>query len=396
MGTLSEYCFFNICMLKFILEVAIMEINKNKEISNRNTTLDLIRIFACFCVISFHFFLNNGFNYQPVIGKRMFLMVCIRSFFKVCVPLFVILSGYLEKDKILCKTYYTKLIKVIGIYILSNIAIYIYQIFYLKQDLSLKALFVETFNYFNYAWYIEMYIGLVLLIPFLNILYRSLTKKQEKQCLIFILCLITSLPGIINVYNINEASWWLHPTQSYSYQKIIPGWWLDIWPITYYFIGCYIKDYSIKIKKTLNILYIFILTLLYGTYCYWRSHEVNFIWGVWQDWGSLPNLMLAVLVFIFILNIKMDGCPRWCKLILKHCSDACLGAYLVSYIFDNMFYAKLNALITYMPQRLNYYFIMVGSVFICSMALSMVLSIVYNGLVKLVLILGKSWHLKQN
>ena len=88
-----------------------MDVNKTKENRTRNTTLDLIRIFACFCVVSVHFFLNNGFYNHPVIGKRMFLMVCVRSFFMICVPLFVILSGYLEKDKILCKSYFTKLKK---------------------------------------------------------------------------------------------------------------------------------------------------------------------------------------------------------------------------------------------------------------------------------------------
>ena len=375
-----------------------MDIDKTKEDRNRNTSLDLIRIFACFCVVSVHFFLNNEFYNEPVIGKRMFLMVCARSFFMVCVPLFVILSGYLEKDKILCKSYFLKITKVIGIYILASIAVFIYKVFYLNQNLSIKDLFfgILNFSMANYAWYIEMYIGLFLLIPFLNILYRSLHKKQDKQCLIIILCFITSFPGIVNVYNFNEAGWWLHPTQSDSYQKIIPSWWLEIWPITYYFIGCYIKDYSIKIKKSLNILYIIILTLLYGTYCYWRSQGVIFIWGAWQNWGAFPILILTVLVFVFFVNIKMDVYPRWCKCILKHCSNACLGAYLVSYIFDNMFYAKLNALVTEMPLRLNYYFIMVGSVFICSMTLSMVLSIVYNSLVKIVCILGKLWNLKRN
>ena len=375
-----------------------MDINKTKENRNRNTTLDLIRIFACFCVISVHFFLNSGFYNQPVIGNKMFFWVCIRSFLMICVPLFAILSGYLEKDKILCKSYFFKIKKVIGIYILASIAVFIYKNLYLNQNLSIKKLILGILSYSmaDYAWYTEMYIGLFLLIPFLNKLYHSLNKKQEKQCLIIILCFMTSLSGIINVYDFREAGWWFHPLQSNSFQKIIPNWWLGIWPITYYFIGCYIKDYSIKIKKSLNILCILILTLLYGAYCYWRSYEASFVWGAWQEWGAFPILMLTVLVFVFFVNINMDNCPRWCKFILKHCSNACWGAYLVSYIFDNMFYSKLDAMITDIPLKLSYYFIMVGSVFFCSMALSMVLLIVYNSLVKVVCILSKSWNFRRN
>lgn len=56
------------------------------EIQKRNTSLDLLRIIALFCVISVHFFLNNGFYDQTVVGKRMFIMTVMRSTFMVCVP----------------------------------------------------------------------------------------------------------------------------------------------------------------------------------------------------------------------------------------------------------------------------------------------------------------------
>lgn len=348
--------------------------------------LDLMRIFAFFCVVSVHFFSKIGFYSRPVIGIRMFAMSCLRSFFMICVPLFVLLSGYLEKGKKLCKAYFLKIIKVLSIYVLASIAVFIYKRFFFNNNLTFKDLIwgLLDFSMADYAWYIEMYIGLFLLIPFLNILYNSLNSKREKQCLVLILCLLTSLPSVINVYNFKDMGWWSNPSLSDSYQKIIPYWWAGMWPITYYYIGCYIKDYSIQIKKSLNLLYIIIISLLYGMYCYWRSYGTNFIWGPWQGWGAFPILILAILIFVFFVNTKIDNWPKWCKVILKYISDSCLGAFLVSVIFDSFFYSKLNATIPDMPLRLNYYFLMVGLVFSCSILLSIVLSMIYNTVIKLI------------
>lgn len=351
--------------------------HKSKDLKERNTILDIVRIFAFFCVVSVHFFNRSGFYSRPVVGTRMFVMSCMRSFFMVCVPLFVVLSGYLEKEKKLCKAYFFKITKVLSIYILASIAVFIYKNFFLNNNLTFKDLIrgLLDFSMADYAWYIEMYIGLFLLIPFLNVLYNSLSKKKEKQCLILIFFLLTSLPSVI---------------------KFLPYWWNEMWPVTYYFIGCYIKDYPIIIKKSINILYIIIITLLYGTYCYWRSYGANFVWGPWQSWGALPILLLAVLVFSFLVNIKIEHCSKWCKFILKQLSDACLGAYLVSVIFDTLFYPKLIAQITDMPLRLNYFFVMVGLVFFCSISLSIFLLVIYNCIVKVTLMVkSKNTHKKE-
>ena len=68
------------------------------ENDNRSVKLDLIRCIAVFEVISVHFFLNNGF-YNQTICKSLFSQVCFRTLFMTCVPLFMILTGYLMNKK---------------------------------------------------------------------------------------------------------------------------------------------------------------------------------------------------------------------------------------------------------------------------------------------------------
>ena len=71
--------------------------------TKRNLNADLIRCVAVFSVISVHFLLNGGFYKQEVCGIPMLMMCMYRSFFMTCVPLFLILTGYLMGQKKLSK-----------------------------------------------------------------------------------------------------------------------------------------------------------------------------------------------------------------------------------------------------------------------------------------------------
>ena len=54
-------------------------------------------------------------------------------------------------------------------------------------------------------------------------------------------------------------------------------------------------------------------------------------------------------------------------------SGLCLGAYLVSYIFDSIFYDVLKSHVERVVDRIPYFFIMVPLVVIYSLALSFVI-----------------------
>lgn len=76
-----------------------MILKNQKNLKERDSSLDILRIVAFLSVISVHFFLNNGFYDQLVVGKRMYVMTILRSFFMDCVPLFLTLTGFLMNKK---------------------------------------------------------------------------------------------------------------------------------------------------------------------------------------------------------------------------------------------------------------------------------------------------------
>lgn len=345
----------------------------------RDPAMDIIRCTALFCVTAVHFFLNNGFYSETVAGWRMYVMVLMRTGFMVCVPLFMVLSGYLMLYKKPVRSYYAKLVRTVGIYLLASLFCSIYR----RLDTGsisvpgeIAGLF--SFSTASYSWYVEMYIGLFLLIPYLNILYHGLDSRRSKQYLLLTLLLLTALPAVVNVYRFSEPQWWLKPSGSTAYHPLLPDWWTGIYPITYYFIGCYLREYPLKLKRSINLLLIGVVWLTVGSFNYYRSYGWSFIWGDWQDWGSLFNVIQTVLVFSYLSQRDCSQMGEKTIKLFACLSKLSLGAYLLSEIFDEIFYRALNAAVPVMQDRLIWFFVIVPAVFVCSLGLSAVIELLYQ------------------
>ena len=355
---------------------------KSIDLSRRNSALDITRIVALFTVISVHFFLNNGFYSEPMFGKRMLVMTVMRSAFMICVPLFIMLTGYLMSRKTLSRGYYHGIVKTLGIYLLASLACAVYKIvnFGYKPTWMIWGLFDYTTA--NYAWYIEMYIGLFLLIPFLNLAYNNLPSRKTKLVLLVTLIGLTSLPSIVNIYNFTVEGWWKTPYLSVEYRKFAPDWWTRIYPLTYYFLGAYLREFPLKLKQWQKLLCWFGCIVVFGLFNYYRSQYGFFAWSQYNDWQGMPNLVMTFFAFSFLSSIKTERWPNPVKRVLMVVSDLCLGGYLVSYIFDNLYYPVLAEIEPRMTHRLEWYVVIVPAVFLSSLALSGVLNLVYAGLAR--------------
>ena len=217
----------------------------------------------------------------------------------------------------------------------------------------------------------------VLLVPFLGLLWNAIPDKKWKTILVISLVAIASLPSVVNAYKFRCPGWWSQPSINTDYLKLIPDQWSGHYPITYYFIGCYLSEFQLRIKKRTSFMLIIIMDIIFGTYSYWRSYNSTLTTSQWNDFYSLFVVILAALVFDLFLKFDYSKMTDRLKKMFKFVSGLCLGIYLVSSIFDNIFYPVLNNKISYMPHRLVYIFIMVPLVFGCSMILSFVINCIY-------------------
>ena len=113
---------------------------------------------------------------------------------------------------------------------------------------NIKGALLNLLGYNQYSWYVNMYIGLYLLLPFLNLLWNNIEDKSGHFILVVILVIMTIAPSVFNIYNLEEAGMLVRPYLTATYNRIIPDWWMGIYPITYYYIGAYIKHH-VEIKK---------------------------------------------------------------------------------------------------------------------------------------------------
>ena len=350
-----------------------------EERHTRDIGLDITRIVAFASVPSIHFFLNSGFYNAEVIGIKMYLMVATRTLFTICVPLFMLISGYLLSNK---KTeitkagilhYYSKLGRVIATYMISVIVIVAFRIVIQQEELSVLKTSVSDIVSFNYySWYIEMYIGLYLLTPFLNKLWHIMEEKDARKALVAVLLIVTILPSFLNlVSNVLVCG---------DGNKNILNWWTGLYPITYYYIGAYIRS-EVDVKKLNTIQLTLLMILCVGAFtvinCY-KSYSINFVWGEWNSWHGFENVIDAVLVFLIINSINYRKPSQLAIKATKFISNLTLGAYLLSWIPDHYFYPKLIKVVPQLTERFRFFPLMVGKTIIASLLLSFSVYIVVN------------------
>lgn len=336
------------------------------EIQKRNINIDLVKTIAVFSVISVHFFSNAGF-YDKVISKNMYLGVLFRTLFMICVPLFMITTGYLMKNKMLSKKYYLGINRVLIIYLLDAILYLGYNNIYNGESFSIKHIIKSILSFeIGYSWYVEMYIGLFLLIPFINLIYNNLKTKKEKQILILTMLILTSFQGIFNI--------------KYS---LIPDWWTGIYPLTYYFIGCYLNEYKINIKAYKNILLFLACLTISSVINIYISKENIFVWGIYNDWCSILNLLTSSLVFIFIVNLDLQKLNIKIKRIILKISELSFGMYLTSWLADNYIYINVFPRLAFCS--IKNYIIAVPLIIILSISLSMIINLIYKTIDKYII-----------
>lgn len=353
--------------------------------------LDIYRIVAFIFVPCVHFFLNAGFYDQPVYGWHMYLMVILRTVFTACVPMFMLLTGYLMSDrnadirpKPLIR-YYKRLIPLYLSYVLATVLIMLYRAAALNDPFTVKNVIKNILAFSQYSWYIKMYLGFALLIPFLNLIWQGIESKSGAMSLLAVLSVLTVLPSVLNVFDIKTPGALIKPWLATSYAGIVPDWWTFLYPLTYYFFGAYLKRYvNIKSLKTGRLLLIFALSaVLSGTFNILYSYSKNFVWGVWQDYGSFINTVNAILLFLILNSVHYPRMPRFVSSFLSYIASLTFTAYICSWITDDFLYSRLNEAVPMMAQRFKFFPITVILSIAGALILSAAVQLIVKGLMKL-------------
>lgn len=310
--------------------------------------LDLTRCMAVFLVVAVHFFMCSGFYSWPLTGGRMFTLAAMRWVCFACVPLFLVLSGFLMNRRRPDAAHYTKAGRILFEYLIACAVSGLFRLFILREALTplgfIKSVIQMTCA--PYAWYLNLYFGLFLLAPFLNLAYHGLTSRSQKRLLVATLLVLTALPALVN-----------------GMVHIFPDWWVKLYPIGYYFIGCYLAEFKPMPRKRWCALGIAALALGQAAFSRWWAAGDVFSQSVPSDYGALTNVCMTVLIFLLFYQVRLPNRAARLAAVVSECA---LSIYLLSWMFDTMLYPVLNELVFYAGDKIPHFFLIVPVSFLSS------------------------------
>lgn len=359
---------------------------KRKE-PKRFAGIDIVKILACFFVVAVHFFLNSGFYATPISEEFGRGQIYVRWITFCCVPLFMITTGYLMKNKTFSGKYYRGILRVLVIYLVTSLICVTYNILFLHMSYTPWTIVRGLLMYSaaHYGWYVEYYFTLFAVIPFLNAAWNGLKNRGERTALLLTVILLTMV------------SYSFYIGTDYDTQiRVLPGYFYRCYPIAYYFIGVYIREYPPRRNLVHKAVYavVYLLALVWISTVTYRqclgNEEANHIWRTWhyEDYGAWPIALMSTMLFLLLFDIRCKN--RLLAGILSRVSNATFAAYLVSYVFDSAFYSRLNAKIPEVPARFAYAPAIVICVFVCSICSGMLIQGLYERCAKRLRRGGKS------
>ena len=284
--------------------------------SKREPGLDLLRCFATFLVVMAHAFTTNGYTLRAQVGAAMWIAGSFQLMGRCSVGIFLMLSGYLQSRKTDWRSCYRTLPSVlVGYLLVAFISIPIrHFVFGDVQSLStwMQRLFGYTGAY--YGWYVEMYVGLTLLTPFINL---SLKQLSTKGLLGFsaVLLFLSALPGL--------TPW-----------VVVPSFWKFLYPVSFYVLGAIFRRVQPKIHPLMGFAAAFTSAFLMGAVTV-LSTDGTFSDAMTWSFGDLGMVIVSVGLFVGMYRLKL---PNGLGKFFAFAATGSYGAYLLSHLLDAQFY----------------------------------------------------------
>lgn len=290
---------------------------------NRSMGLDVVRCVALLCIIGVHVFYHNGFYSRPQKGMEMLAADIVRWFTFVCVPMFIMLTGYLKAQAQLSGKFYRGIVPILTAWIVISFLCIFFRQFYLGTEKNVWEWASLFFDYkgADYAWYIEMYIGLFLLCPFINQMFGWEKNAKYHYTLAVTFIFIVFLPSLLNDIVMNGFV-----------INVIPNYFVSLWPVAYYYLGWILRKYQFRLNGFACALGVIVLSVVKGLMSYISAAGGDFYDGIGGGYSDF--FVAGITFFLFMLLYQTEIHTKIFRKIFIHVSKRALHIYLLSSIAD--------------------------------------------------------------
>lgn len=286
-----------------------------QQTKQRDTNFELLRIISMLMIITLHFFIFGKItDKMPINSLNYYISYFLKYAFTIAVNLYVMISGYyLVKSKIKIK----RIIKLELEIIFYTVGIYLVLLVLGQIEFNLiefEKMFIPITT--NQYWFMTAYMGLYILIPFINKLANSLSKKQY-LALIIILTILLSLVKTINPENgVFEAN---------------NGYGL-CWVVFVYLLAGYIRLHLKKDFKTYNLLTVY-FSMIFIQIIIRQLCEIS-TWYIAKEYLKIsltytPIYILIESVAVFLIFRKINIKNKIINKCILAISPLTLGVYLI-------------------------------------------------------------------
>lgn len=334
----------------------------------REAGIDLLRCVGLLFVTGFHFFLFNGFYHTPQTGWAMLAADSVRWLFFSCNGIFMTLTGYLKSTQPLTRRYYRSLLPVlVGYGLVSFLSIPVRH--FALGDAQTLEVWINRFFSFRgcyYGWYVEMYVGLLLLSPICNLALERLRTPKQLLWLAGTMVAVTALPSI-------------------SELDLFPAYWTAMYPLTYYVLGAVIRRLAVSIRPWQGLGAAMLIALGLGVVTL-ASSDGTISESYGQGFGGFWITIIVLGVFLSLYQAhpgkRLAGVLAWA-------ADGCFEGYLLSHLLDGWVYQAAPAWCT--PEKYPVAFLLLTvPIFLCSIVLGKGLHTVVRALCGRVRTMAKS------
>ncbi len=306
-------------------------------LQKRLAGLDLIKVMAVFSVISIHSIGNLHILDMNMQGIKAFIILTFRYLVMSCVPLFLMITGFLQGRKTMDRKFYKGLLPILASYWFIAALGAIYN---MSQDAAITwqtaVLSVFNFTANNYSWYVEMFIGLFLLIPFFNAGYASLQTKQKKLFLLAILFLLTIAPSVMTMFQTAEKSY-----------DILSKYWMEFYPITYYLLGVFIAEYKPRPNRLFCLAGALLCSVLPVVIVFLKAGGGAYVPWVFNGFYSVSSFFTAL--FLFLAFYQWDIQNKAFRFVLTAVAVSSLDIYLFSNLTEKLIYPHIGQIPLKLP-----------------------------------------------